>query len=98
MQCAPEKHKHVHAKVIDLKDLRLGKEQHKHSDQLRDGDPRDDRLAHVGQRGVSALHASGGGAGAEPADNVRAELNSNTNSLRKTEKLILKNILGVAFH
>ena len=98
MQCPPEQHKHVHAEVVDLKDLGLGKEEHKDTDELGDGDAADHRLPHVGQCGVSTLHAGGQGTRAEPAHNVRAELNCNTNSLqRRGGKSKLKSLFSTNY-
>ena len=49
MKSPPQQHKHVHPEVIDLKDLRLGKEEDEDTDELGEGDAADHRGPHVGQ-------------------------------------------------
>ena len=84
MQSPPEQHEHVHSEVVHLKDLGLGEEENKDTQQLGEGDPAHHRRSHVRQSRVSSLHARVFTARAEPAYNVRAELHSYTNRLHNT--------------
>ena len=49
MECTPEQHQHVHAKVVDVEERRLGKEKNKDSKELGDSDAAEDRGSHVVQ-------------------------------------------------
>lgn len=62
MQGSPEQHQHIHTEIVDVKDLRLGKEQDKDSNELGDGYSTDHRGSHVSQGRVSPLNASRQGA------------------------------------
>ena len=82
MESTPQQHEHVHAEIVHLKDLGLGKEEDKHTNELGEGDTTDDRGPHVGQRVVCSLDACLQVAGAEPTHDVRAKLHRYPNSLQ----------------
>ena len=72
VQGTPEEHQHVHAEVIDVEQLGLGKEKNKDAQELCDSDPTEDRRSHVVQSRLGPFSASPH-VRYEPTDNVRAE-------------------------
>ncbi len=55
MKSSPQKHEHVHSEVVHLKDLRLGKEEHKDANELGEGDAAHYGGPHVGQGGAGTF-------------------------------------------
>ena len=80
MQGTSEQHQHVHAEVVDVEELGLGKEKDKHAKELGDSDPTEYGGSHVVQGRLSPLPTTAS-MRYEPTNNVRAELNGYTNSL-----------------
>lgn len=87
VQGTPEQHQHVHAEVVDVEELGLGKEEDKDSKKLGDSDPTEHGGSHVVQSGLGPLPTTTS-VRHKPTNNVRAELNRYTNGLQRRRRKV----------